>query len=978
VGEEEAPRCDEQTCNGGNDHLGQTVRTCFNSLEAFIAWRAVPEISLSRGEGETAGAIELLDEALRREIIKEGYVALTRVQELSIPKVLSGKHTIIVAPTGSGKTEAAIFPILSEMLKQGYRKRISVLYITPLRALNRDIMRRVETISGRLGVEVAVRHGDTPASLRKASSLRPPHILITTPETFAYILVNPRLREALKNVKWVVVDELHELLESKRGSQVAVNLERLVEIAGNFQRIGLSASIGDIETAKKFLAYGRHVEEVVVEGVRDMEIYLVADYHALDPSKKIEAVAELVRKHGSSVVFTNTRDEAELIGRKLAELGLSVRVHHGSLSRDEREETEKLLKEGSLSCVVATSSLELGIDVGSVDAVIQISSPRQVSKLIQRVGRARHGPGKKALGYVVCDASLDDVVESAVIIRRATAGLIERSKPYKNPYDVLIHTLVGMALEGEYDLEKAYKVVSRSYSFAELTLEEFNQLVNKAVEFGYIRIHDGNKLRSTPKGKIYYMTTTTIVDTASYDVVDALTRRTIGSLDEEFVVELEDGAKLVLGGRLWKVVSVDPDSSNVYVEELTEGEALIPSWTGETIPVDYKVSREVCGVLRIVGITGRIPPQYASFMGEEAKNYIEKVVAEHKRSGYPIPSDNLIVVEYVDSDKPLLVLSSCLGTKGNRGLAFLLLHRLSMRYGISPAYKVDPYRVIVEMPYRLPPHEVLGEISNIFGSANPVEDLTDGIKRSRLFDLLLFNVGRRLGIIPKEVEPRIAKTIMLGIRNDEVVAGEAVKEGLTRYVDPDVVVELVRRVRGGKARVVPVIGVKLSPIAMEGLKDVRIYERVRGGTIPRGLVAEIVRRRILEKEVLLICLHCGYSWVSKVKDLEDRVSCKRCGYGLVGVSKVVSDDAVRIVRKAVRLGKNYKFRLGNDELEIFERLMDSAVLVLDYGKKAVEALAAYGVGPESAKKALQYDGDDFYLKLYELEKQFVRTRKFWG
>lgn len=928
-------------------------------------------------ESETMKAMELLNDVVRREIIKEGYTILTKVQELSIPKVLSGKHVLIVAPTGSGKTEAAIFPILSEMLRLNYLKRISMIYITPLRALNRDIMRRIETIAGRLGIEVAVRHGDTPTSLRRVLSLRPPHILITTPETFAYILVSPKLREALKNVRWVVVDELHELLESKRGSQVALNLERLVEIAGNFQRIGLSASIGDIETAKRFLAYGRHVEEVVVEGVRDMEVHLIVNHNVLDPSKKIETVAELVRKHRSSIVFTNTRDEAELIGRKLAELGLSVKVHHGSLSRDEREEAEKLLKEGNLSCIVATSSLELGIDIGHVDAVIQISSPRQVSKLVQRVGRARHGPGRKALGYIICDTSLDDIVESAVIIRRAIAGLIERVKPYKSPYDVLIHALVGMALEGNYDIEKAYKVVSRSYPFAELSFEEFNKLVSKAIEFGYIKVYEGGKLRGTPKGRIYYMTTTTIVDTASYNVVDTLTRRTIGSLDEGFVAELEDGVKLVLGGRLWKVVSIDPNNNNVYVEELTEGEALIPSWIGETIPVDYKISREVCGALQVVSIIGKVPPQYASFMSKEARDYVEKVIAEHKRNNYPIPTDSLIVVEYVNGDRPLIILSSCLGTKGNRGLALLLLRRLNMRYGISPAYKVDPYRVIVEIPHRLPPYEVLEEVSNIFRSTNPLEDLADGIKRSRLFDLLLFNVGRRLGIIPKEVEPRIVKTIIFGIRNDEIVVEEAIKEGFTRYVDPDVIVNLVRRVREGRTRIVSIIGIKPSPIAIEGFKDVKIYERVREGTIPRSLVAEIVRRRILEKEVLLICLHCGHNWVSKVRELEDKISCKHCGYGLVGVSKVVSDEIVKIAKKAIRFGRDYKFRLNNDELEVFERLMDSAVLVLDYGRKAVEALTAYGVGPETAKKALRYDGEDFYLKLYELEKQFVKTRKFW-
>lgn len=921
--------------------------------------------------------MNLLDERVRKVILSEGYTALTSVQELAIPKVLSGRHVLIVAPTGSGKTEAALFPILSEMIRRDYLKRVAVLYITPLRALNRDIMRRIRNISLKLGIEVSVRHGDTPSSLRRLISLRPPHMLVTTPETFSYILVNQRLRDALRNVRWVVVDEIHELLESKRGSQISANLERLAEIAGDFQRIGLSASIGDIETAKRFLSYGRLVEEVVVEGVREMEIYLLSGYYSLDRTEKIRSIGDIIRKHRTSIVFTNTRDEAELIGRKLGELNLKVKVHHGSLSREEREETERLLKEGVLSCVVATSSLELGIDVGTVEAVVQVSSPRQVLKLVQRVGRARHGPKMKALGYIVCDDTLDDIMESAVIVRRALAGDFEKARPYEKPYDVLVHVLVGMSLEGDYNIDKSYRALSRSYPYSELTFDEFRRVLDKAIEFGYLRIQEDGSLKATVKGKIFYMTTTTIVDTSSYDVVDSVSRKSVGTLDEEFVVNLEERAKLVLGGRLWEVVAIDPDVHKVYVEEVVEGEALIPSWTGDTIPVDHKVAREVCGAIRTTAAVGRLPPRYSSFMSRDAVSYVERIVREHKRGNGPLPSDNSVVVEYLDSERPLLVVMSCLGTKGNRGLAYLILSGLERNYGINPAFKVDPYRVIIEIPYRLPPSEFLESVLKTFKAERPLDALIESVKRSRLFDFLLFNVGRRLGLIPEDADPKVARAIVSGLRSDEIVSSEAIREGLTRYIDARLVAELVDRVRRGSARVELRATPRLSPIAAEGLKDSKAYDRVRGGSIPKKIVAEIVRRRILEKEMLFVCLHCGHSWVAKVKDLESKIRCGKCGYGLVAVSKSVSEEVVKIARKAIRSGKEYKFKLGNEEVSIFEKLMDSAVLVLDHGRKAVEALAAYGVGPETAKKALQHDGEEFYVKLYELEKLFIKTRRFW-
>jgi len=921
-------------------------------------------------------SLDLLDPRVRAAIVEEGYTSLTTVQEAAIPKVLSGRNVVIVAPTGSGKTEAAIFPILSQMVSRGLYRRVSALYITPLRALNRDIVRRITRIASRLGIEVAVRHGDTPTSLRRLLTLRPPHILVTTPETFAYILVNQKLREALTNVRWVVVDELHELIESKRGAQVAVNLERLVEIAGEFQRIGLSASVGDVELAKNLLAFGRRVEEVVVHDPRDMDIRVLMRYTSLDPSIKFQLIAELVREHKTAIVFTNTRDEAELVGRKLSELGLNVRVHHGSLSREEREEVEKLLKEGKLDAVVATSSLELGIDVGAISAVVQVSSPRQALKLIQRVGRARHRPGERALGYVVCDDVLDDVAESVVLARRAKAGLVEKGRTYEKPYDVLIHTLVGMGLEGGYTKWRAYEVVRRSYPYSSLTYEEFLRVLDKAVELGYLRISE-ERLEASEKGRIYYVTTTTIVDTAAYDVVDSLSKRRLGTLDEEFVIDLTPDARLVLSGRLWRVLSVDYERRKVYVEEFSTGEALIPSWTGETIPVDYKTAREVCGLYEVVARTGRLHPNYTTLIDQESAKYIEHVVREHVGKGYVTPSDRRLIVEVVSGERPLVVLMSCLGTKGNRALAYLVLYDLYVKYGISPAYKVDPYRVVIELPLRLPTKTLLSSVMEALNEGRLLELVVEGLRKTKLFEYLLFNVGYRLGLIPRGIEPKVAKAIVSRLYSDDVISSEAIREGLTRYIDVEPLTNLARRLRSSQSSLILYERSEPSPIALEGLKYLRPLDRVRDGTIPRKIVSEIVRRRVQEKVVTLVCLSCGYSWRSKVKDLPERIRCHRCGYGLVGVSKISDDKVAEVVKKAIKLGRDYKFKLNEDEVKLFEKLVDTAVLVLDYGRRAVEALVAHGVGPETAKRALQYTGDEFYVKLYELEKQYIRTRQYW-
>ncbi len=375
---------------------------------------------------------------LRKEVINEykrRFGKLNEMQKAAIPKILKGKNTLIIAPTGSGKTEAAIIPVMSKILEIKEREKVNgilALYITPLRALNRDLLLRLISWGEALGITVAVRHGDTSKSERARQSRKPPEFLITTPETLQILLMGKRLREHLKSVTFVIIDELHEMLDSKRGVQLALALERLVNISGDFQRIALSATIGDPEESAKFI-FGKRPYEIV-EWYRDKKYEIEVLYPKLteedyEMSKKtgwspkicwsLRKIKEILDSVRSAIIFVNTREMSEMLASRFRKWipGYPIEIHHSSLSREVRERNEKLLKEGKLKAIIATSSLELGIDVGHVDVVIQYMSPRQAIRFVQRLGRAGHSLDKVSKGYIIT-MDPDDYAESLAIKKR--------------------------------------------------------------------------------------------------------------------------------------------------------------------------------------------------------------------------------------------------------------------------------------------------------------------------------------------------------------------------------------------------------------------------------------------------------------------------------------------------------------------------------------------------------------------------------
>src|SRR3989454_246356 len=388
-----------------------------------------------------------------------GIETFTEPQRRAIPRILAGENVLLVAPTGIGKTEAALLPILDRLLREE-PEPTSCLYITPLRALNRDMLRRMTFFADRLGIRVAVRHGDTTPQERAAITRHPPDILITTPETFQILFTGRKLREHLRSVRWVVVDEIHELASDERGAQLAVGLERLRDLTGReFQRIGLSATVGTPDEVAAFLGgVDRRVEVIRVRIPKGIRIRVEMPTTAKEDSEIAERLRvkpgqaaalrrcyELIKEHQSTLFFVNTRDTAEFLSSRLTAWyqDPKIGVHHGSLSKEVRVQMEDEFKSGGLRALVCTSSLELGIDVGTADFVLQYNSPREVSRLVQRIGRSGHGVGEVSDGVILATHE-DDVAEACAIARRGLAEEIEDLVVRKDNRSVLANQIVAL------------------------------------------------------------------------------------------------------------------------------------------------------------------------------------------------------------------------------------------------------------------------------------------------------------------------------------------------------------------------------------------------------------------------------------------------------------------------------------------------------------------------------------------------------
>ncbi|MEM4833452.1 MAG: DEAD/DEAH box helicase, partial [Sulfolobales archaeon] len=430
---------------------------------------------------------------------KRSFTAFTPAQLMAISYIKQGYNVLISSPTGTGKTLAAFLPIVDELFKMGelgdLKDQVYVIYVSPLRALNNDIVKNlrkpieeIRETALSIGIKlpelkVKVRTSDTLPNEKQKMLREPPHILITTPESLAIALAAPKFREKLSGVRWVIVDEVHDLASSKRGAHLSLSLERLEELASReIQRIGLSATIAPLESIAQFLVGFKSDLEprncVVIDArfLKPMDIKVLTPRVDIirDPAEVVneaiyQELKEIVLSHRTTLIFTNTRSSTERVVFKLRKMfereGVvnadEVEAHHSSLSRDLRLDVENRLKSGELRAIVSSTSLELGIDIGHIDAVVLLSSPKSTTRLIQRVGRSGHSVTDVSKGYLVA-VDRDDLVEVVVLAKLARQRKLDKIKIVRKPLDILAQHIVGMSLEKKWKLKEAYQVVKRS------------------------------------------------------------------------------------------------------------------------------------------------------------------------------------------------------------------------------------------------------------------------------------------------------------------------------------------------------------------------------------------------------------------------------------------------------------------------------------------------------------------------------------
>jgi ATP-dependent Lhr-like helicase len=577
---------------------------------------------------------------------------LTPPQRGAIPLVHERQNALVAAPTGSGKTLASFTAILNELFERerasesGLDDGVYCLYVSPLKSLANDIERNLgkplDGIADRLaerGVETdvrqAIRHGDTSDYERQQMLEEPPHILNTTPETLGILLNSPKFRERLESVEYVVVDEIHSLADSKRGTHLSVSLERLRRIAGGFTRIGCSATVEPLEDIARFLTgvdpeteTARDCEIVDARFARDYDLELHCPTPDLVHTSRgqvndafYEELERLVDGHDSTLVFTNTRSGAERVLENLRERGVVTEdasaCHHGSLSKDRRQAVESQLKDGTLDVTTTSTSLELGIDMPHVDLVVQVGSPKSVASLLQRVGRAGHRPGRTVTGRVIA-LDRDELVECAVMLRQAEQGFVDRVHIPERCQDVAAQHVYGMAIAGPLPERKLTATLRSAYPFREYGDDEYESLI-RYLRAEYDGLEDRNVYakiwrdeNDPPDGEYHYdefpvgepligkrgrlarpillQNLGTIPDSFTVNVYIRGADEWVGQLDENYLDTLEAGDVFVLGGD--RFAYRYRRGSKVYVDRTSE-RPTVPSWFSERLPLSFDLGREI-------------------------------------------------------------------------------------------------------------------------------------------------------------------------------------------------------------------------------------------------------------------------------------------------------------------------------------------------------------------------------------------------
>ncbi len=713
---------------------------------------------------------------LVREWFRGRFRELTEPQALAIPLIHAQENVLISSPTGSGKTLTAFLSIINEMLVLQERgrleDRIYCVYVSPLKALANDIEKNLEAplrelralarSKGREGprVRVAVRSGDTSAYERQKMARLPPHLFITTPESLSIVLSSPRFRENFMHVRYVIVDEIHEVCSSKRGVLLSLTLERLQAYCKEeFTRVGLSATQAPINEIAKFLVgyddRGRlRPVSIAVAGAQkglDLSILCPVDDLSSLPYevanwKMYDKLKELIEAHRTTLIFTNTRSGTETVVHKLKERGVeSIAAHHGSLSKETRLEVEEGLRSGRLKAVVCSTSLELGIDIGHIDLVVQIGSPKSIAKGIQRIGRAGHGVYETPKGRLVV-FDKDDLVECSVLVRNAYAGNIDRIQIPKDSLDVLAQTLVGMSLERRWGAEEALELIKRSYCYRDMDEEKFYSVLSylagrhsiEGEAYAKISYRDEDRTFGIRKGSrmIFFLNGGTIPEESAYKVFSEK-GVPLGTLSEKFVERLRSGDIFLLGGKTYEF-----DRSRgmrVFVKDARGRRPTVPSWSGEMLPRTFDLSVEI----------GKFRAEMGKRLASRASGGLEEwLMREYRcdpgsaRSIISYFREQLGISPLLPTDKRLLIegyrdgkgnfniiFHYCFGRRTNDALSRAYAYALTKEHGVNASISLTDDSFLITLPKEVP----LKRVERLVTPDNLVGLLRASIRGTELF-----------------------------------------------------------------------------------------------------------------------------------------------------------------------------------------------------------------------------------------------------
>ncbi len=852
---------------------------------------------------------------------RERFGAPTEPQREGWPRIAAGEDVLIAAPTGSGKTLAAFLACLDELVRRGLREPLgdhtSILYISPLKALSNDVHRNLEAPLAELSayaaargerfpeIRVAVRTGDTPAGERAKLAKRPPHILVTTPESLFILLTTEKGRAGLGRVRTVFIDEIHAVAGDKRGAHLAISIERLDRLVAQVTgrgpvRVGLSATQRPIERIGRLLAgTGRPPPHIVDGGHRraldlaieltDDELGAVASNEQLD--RVYDRIAELVTQHRSTIVFVNTRRLVERAAAALEQrLGEEhVVAHHGSMSRALRLAAEQKLKHGQVKCAVATASLELGIDVGAVDLVVQLGSPRSFATLIQRVGRSGHSLGGTPKGRLFA-LTRDQLVECAALVRGTRRGRLDEIHLRDAPLDILAQQIVAACAAEEVDEAELAALIRRAAPYAELPdhrLEQVLTMLSEGVSdrrgrtgahvhrdrvAGTLRARRGARLAAITSGGA-------IPDNNNYAVVQWPEETRVGEVDEDFAIDSSAGDIFQLGNTAWRIRRIE--AGRVLVEDARGQPPTIPFWFGEAPARTRELSEEVSELRGEIDrriADGRAPDELAEWLAAEAglpvraAQQVVAYLAAGRAALGALPRKDLLIAErfFDEGGGMQLVLHAPLGGRINRawGLALRKKFCVSFDFELQAAATDDGIVISLGQPHSFP----LETVFNFVPSQQAEQTLVQALLDRPMFEIRWrWNVTRSLAVLrrrngkkiaPHLIKMRAADTLsvvfpqaqacaenIVGPREipDHPLVFETIRDCLVEAMDVAGLREMIEQLERGEIQVIARDTVEPSPLSHELLNanpyafldDAPLEERrTRAVALRRGLPAQ--------------------------------------------------------------------------------------------------------------------------------------------